>query len=172
MRELDRVIVNVNSGEILQSAYSGDVVKITKKASMDYLSTRAVISGGNFFKGYVAELRLVLPTLSQGEKSLLFSIAPYVTYYSCHLQWSNGKDITVSSIVRISGFSKKTVLKLLGLLVSKDILYHGKNSRNYQWFVNPWIFSRGNEMNKVLKAMFKNYYIRVHKCRWKDLGDF
>jgi hypothetical protein len=57
-------------------------------------------------------------------------------------------------------------------LLKKDIIYRGKNSENNQWFVNPWLFSRGSTINKVLKTMFQNYHIRTKGCRWKDLGDF
>ena len=56
-------------------------------------------------------------------------------------------------------------------LIEKDILYKGRNSRNVQYFANPWLFCKGNRINKVLKTMFKNYEIRtMDKTKWKDWG--
>ena len=167
---MERAVVDTRTGEVLTK--DGDRVRIIRKETVDYLSDKADWTTGGFFKGYVGELRKILPTLSQSEKSLLMSVAPYVSYFDCHLEYSNGKDVDINGIVRITGYTKKTVIGILKSLVDKDILYRGKNSQNYQWFVNPWLFNRGSTINKVLKAMFKNYYIHTKGCRWKDLGDF
>ena len=164
---LERAVVDINTGEILNNP--GDRVRIVRKESVDYLQNNADWTDNQFFKGHVNELRLVLPTLSKAKKSLLMSISPYISYYDCHLQWSNGKDLDISAIVRISGYSRKSVIEILRSLVDKDIMYRGKNSASYQWFVNPWLFSRGQTINKVLMTMFKNYYIMSKKCRWKNL---
>ena len=73
--------------------------------------------------------------------------------------------------MEISGISKGKISSVINGLVEKDILYKGKNSRNVQYFVNPWLFCKGNRINKVLKTMFKNYEIRtMDKTKWKDLG--
>jgi hypothetical protein len=167
---MQRAVIDMKTGEVLNRP--NDSVRIIRKESMDAFESKADWRGEQFFKGYTNELRKVLPTLSQSEKALLFSIAPYVSYFDCHLQWSNGKDITLDGIVRISGYSRKTTIKVLNDLLKKDIIYRGKNSENNQWFVNPWLFSRGSTINKVLKTMFQNYHIRTKGCRWKDLGDF
>ena len=72
--------------------------------------------------------------------------------------------------MEISGISKGKISSVINGLVEKDILYKGKNSRNVQYFVNPWLFCKGNRINKVLKTMFKNYEIRtMDKTKWKDL---
>jgi hypothetical protein len=165
---MGRAVVSTDTGEVLSDIRDGDRLRIIRKESIDSFKSREEW-GEQFFKGYVAELRHVLPTLEQSEKSLLLSIAPYVSYFDCHLEYPNGRDMTFSGIVEATGYSKKTVIGILRSLVDKDIMYRGHNSKNNQWFVNPWLFSRGNTINKVLKAMFKNYYIRTKKCRWKDL---
>lgn len=155
----------------MQTAKDGDRVKVTRKESIDHLKNRKRWNDQLFTKGYINELRKVLPTLEPREKAFLMSIQPYISYFDCHLQYSNGKDIAIKNLVAITGYSRKTVIAILGSLVEKDILYRGKNSKNYQWFVNPWLFSRGKEINKVLKTMFQNYYIHMFGCKWKDLGD-
>jgi hypothetical protein len=168
------VVVSLNTGEVLNR--EGDTVRIIRKESKEAykkLQDNPVEPWNySFFKGNVDELRKVLPLLDKNEKSLLMSISPYISYRDCHLQWSNGKDIDVDAMSRISGYCKKTVNEILKSLKKKDIVYHGENSKSFQWFVNPWLFSRGSTINVVLKTMFKNYYIHTKGCKWKDLGDY
>lgn len=123
----------------------------------------------HYAKTNTDELRLLLPKLSKNEKIVILSILPYVGYDDCILKYSNGKELNVESISKISGLSISTVEDVVESLRHKDILYKGKNSRNVQYFVNPWICSRGNRINKVLKTMFKNYKIRTLGVRWREL---
>lgn len=118
------------------------------------------------------ELKLVLPELSQNEKSFLLCISVYISYEDCHLQFTNGFDIGTEDLVKITGFSRSVVYELVESLIKKDIIYRGKNSVTRQYFVNPWLFHKGNRVNKVLKTMFKNYRIRtLDNKKWKDLKD-
>ena len=98
--------------------------------------------------------------LSQAEKAFLFSILPYISYEDCHLQYGNGIDIGTEDLIDITKLSRPLVYQTVKSLISKDILYKGRNSKNRQYFVNPWLFCKGNRINKVLKTMFKNYHIR------------
>lgn len=107
------------------------------------------------------------------EKAFLFSIAPYVGYEDCCLKYpSNGIELKFETLVDISGISRSKLSTVIASLVGKDILYKGKNSKTTQYFVNPWLFCKGNRINKVLKTMFKNYQIQVKDgTRWKDLEE-
>ena len=98
-----------------------------------------------FYKGNIAEIRAIMKELDTYEKAFLYSIAPFVSYEDCCL--------------------KETIKSL----IDKYILYKGKNSKNTQYFVNPWLFCKGNRINKVLKTMFKNYKIRTLGVRWREL---
>jgi hypothetical protein len=74
-------------------------------------------------------------------------------------------------LVEITGLSRGAVYDAINSLIRKDIIYKGRNSKNRQYFVNPWLFCKGNRINKVLKTMFKNYRIRVlGGVKWKDAG--
>lgn len=123
----------------------------------------------HYSKTNTDELKLLLPELNKNEKIVIFSILPYVGYDDCLLRHTNGKELNIESISKISGLSVSTVEDVVVSLRYKDILYKGKNSRNVQYFINPWICSRGNRINKVLKTMFKNYKIRTLGVRWKGL---
>ena len=118
------------------------------------------------------ELRLLLPELSKNERIVLFSLLPYVGYDDCLLKHMNGKELNIEGISKISSLSVSTVEKVVESLRHRDILYKGKNSRNVQYFINPWICSRGSKLSKVLKTMFQNYKIRMFDgIMWKDLKE-
>ena len=116
------------------------------------------------------ELRLLLLELNKNERIVLFSLLPYVGYDDCLLKHMNGKELNIEGISKISGLSVSTVEKVVESLRYKDILYKGKNSRNVQYFINPWICSRGSKLSKVLKRMFQNYEVQSFGgIKWKDL---
>lgn len=171
-------VVSKESGEITTDIYEGDKI-VRQNSSKSY---KKIITGTdgvinyekwnleNFYKANSPEIRLLLKDLSQAEKAFLFSIAPYISFDDCHLQYANGVDIGTEDLVKITSFSRSLTYQTITALINKDILYKGKNSTNRQFFVNPWLFCKGNRINKVLKTMFKNYKIRVLQGkRWKDL---
>jgi|GEM_PF-1302784 len=180
------LVVEANTGEITSELYPGD--RIVRKTSVESYKKNIKKNEKNdnneeiefiywntksFYKVNVAELRLWLDDLSQAEKAFLFSIAPYISFDDCHLQYGNGVDIGTEDLIKITQMSRGLVYKTISSLIEKDILYKGKNSKNRQYFVNPWLFCKGNRINKVLKTMFKNYKIRSKgNIEWKDLKDF
>lgn len=122
-----------------------------------------------YVKSYTEELKLILPELNTIEKALFLSVLPYVAYLSCCIQDKDGRDIGLNEMERISGMTKKTVIKALQGLIEKDILYRGKNSKSLQIFANPWLVASGASINKTLKTMFKNYVIRSKgNMKWQD----
>lgn len=127
----------------------------------------------HFYRGNIEEICKVMKDLDVYEKAFLFSIAPYVGYEDCCLKYpSNGIELKFETLVDISGISRGKLSSVINSLVEKDIIYKGKNSNTIQYFVNPWLFCKGNRINKVLKTMFKNYQIQVFDgTKWKDLKE-
>ena len=124
----------------------------------------------NFYKGYTHEIRRIMDKLDIYERAFLFSVATYVGYDDCCLKFDNGNELTFDKMVEISGMSKGKLSTIIQQLLKKDILYKGKNSKTIQYFVNPWIFCKGNRINKVLKQIFRNYEIQSENGKkWKDL---
>lgn len=165
-------IVNTGTGEIENEIRVGDRHKITRRESIEYLSQFQEWRIEQFYKGHIEEIRKLMKELSTNEKAFLFSVAIYVGYEDCCLKYSNGKDITTEDLVKITGLGRSTLFETIKSLAKKDIIYRGKNSKNRQYFVNPWLFCKGNRINKVLRTMFKNYKVRVRGgMAWKDLKD-
>jgi len=126
----------------------------------------------NFYKGNIEELRKNMKSLDVYEKAFLFSIVPYIGYEDCCLKYDNGIELKFDTLIEISGISKGKLSQVINSLVEKDILYKGKNSNMTQYFVNPWLFCKGNRINKVLKTMFKNYKIQIRNGKeWKELEE-
>lgn len=168
MGDIRGIIIDPDTG--LQTGYIAEGDKIIRKASMDYLNNTDEWRIESFVKGHTAELKKWMDDLSSLDKAFLFSVAPYISYDDCHLQHLNGNDITTSDLIDVVSLDKTRLHQVINSLISKDILYKGKNSKNRQYFVNPWLFCKGNRINRVLKTMFKNYRIRVlGGVRWCDL---
>ena len=163
-------VINFETGELEDGVRDGDVIKITRKESIEYLSQYQGWKIEHFYKGHTDEIRKLIKELSASEKAFLFSVAPYVGYDDCCVKYTNGEDITTTDLVDLTGLGKTCLHQTIKSLIKKDILYKGKNSKNRQYFINPWLFCKGKRINKVLKTMFKNYRVRVYGgTKWKDI---
>ena len=163
-------IVDAGTGEIKNTVRSGDKLKIVRKESIEYLAQFQDWKIEHFYKGHIDEMRKLIQELSMPEKAFLFSIAVYVGYEDCCLKFPNGSDISTKELLELTDLGKTCFHETLKSLIKKDILYKGKNSKSRQYFINPWLFCKGNRINKVLKTMFKNYKIRVcGNIPWKHL---
>jgi hypothetical protein len=182
-KEVKAHVVNKETGEITTEIYDGDSIlrKESKEAHKKFenakneskkVSETLVWSMTNFMKMNTVEVRLWMDELSQAEKAFLFSIVPCVSFDDCHLQTHSGEDIGTEDLIKIANMSRGLLYETIKSLTQKDIIYRGKNSKNRQYFVNPWLFCKGNRINKVLKTMFKNYHIKILGGKqWKDVKE-
>lgn len=172
-------VISSDTGEQMNDIFPGDQIvrRESSESYKKYVKSKSEKEKSyqrwdldNFYRANISELTLLLEELSQSEKAFLFSISPYISFEDCHLMYHNNVDIGTEELVKITRMSRTTVYKIIDSLISKDILYKGMNSKTRQYFVNPWIFSKGSRINKVLKTMFGNYEIRIlGNKKWKDL---
>ncbi len=175
-------VIDPNTKELKNYINKGD--KIVRQSSIEsFKALKAKQSDGvcmdwnmrNFYKSNTEELKLILKELTQNERSLLLSMTPYIIFENNSLQIGKGEelhDIGTEELVDISGMSRSVVYETIKSLIDKDVIYKGKNSKNAQYYINPWLFCKGNRINTVLKNMFKNYKIRSQgNILWKDLND-
>jgi hypothetical protein len=106
------------------------------------------------FIDYMPQLGLVL---SGGALAIAFRLSEYICYGSNLIARRGGNAITNADIQEMMGYSEKTVTRLMQELVDNMILYRGRTGRSYQYFANPYLFSRGTVINSTLAAMFKDY---------------
>lgn len=163
-------VINTETGEIKHELQPGD--RILKAQSIEKLKSIEEFKVDNFSKLNNDELQLILPELSKEEKAMLLTLFGYVRYETGLIQYKNGRDIAYKDIMKLCSLSESAVFRIIDSLVAKDLLYRGKNSKNVQFFLNPWLISKGNVISKVLKDMFKNYKIRSKdNVMWKNLEE-
>ena len=167
---MGRIAIIKETGEVITELERGD--RILRKKSVEYLSSIKVWKVDHFYKGHLPEIKKWMKELSPTEKAILFTISPYVGYEDCCLKHDNGNMLTFGEIIELSCLSRGAVSLAMNGLIEKDILYRGKNSKERQYFMNPWLFCKGNRVNVVLKTMFKNYRIRVcQNTKWGNLPE-
>ena len=168
MKSKTATVVSVD-GECIAEMFEGD--RIVRKKSIDYLNMTQEWNMESFIKGHIGEMRKIMGELDTHEKAFMFSIMTYIGYEDCCLKYDNGNELAFDEIVAISGLSRGKASEVINSLIKKDVLYKGKNSsKNRQYFVNPWLFCKGNRINKVLATMFSNYRIRIlDNKQWKTI---
>jgi hypothetical protein len=155
-------MVNTKTGEILypETVYrsANEVIKICEAKNNNMTEKRIPWkTKDKFIKLYVDNLREIISELTGTETMVTMFIIPYIDYYSNMLKSSSGFPISNSDIVKISGFSEKYVSEIMDSLVTKRIFSRNRIGRGYQYFANPFIFTKGNRINATLFDMFKNY---------------
>jgi hypothetical protein len=162
------LVVNPDTGEIINEINAGD--RLLRKTSVEYLNNTQDWKMENFFKGHTGEIGNWIKDLSVNERAFLFSIVPHIGYEDCCIKYSNGRPLGTEDLVKVTYMPRSTVYEVLVSLTKKDILYRGKNSKERQFFINPWLFCKGSRINKVIRTMFRNYRIRVlGGVKWKNL---
>ena len=151
--------------------------RIMRKNSIDYYKSMKEVDSEkyevwdiqHFYKGNINEIKAQMENLDLYERAFLFSVIPYISYDDCCLKWSNNKCIDLNGLSKVTDLGKKLNSVISGLR-RKDIIYVGCNSKELQYFMNPWLFYRGNKINVVLKTMFKNYRIKImNNSKWGDI---
>ncbi|MFV0515788.1 MAG: hypothetical protein ACK5MV_00110 [Aminipila sp.] len=162
-----RCIVN-QDGVIEAELQEGD--RIVRKKSVEFLESKMTVHYDNYGTYNADELKLVLKELDKNEKVILMSLLPYVQFSTCLICHVNGRGIGTEDMIDITGLGRNLVYDTLNSLVKKDIVYRGKNSREVQYFMNPFIARKGKMVDKVLATMFRNYHVRSLGCKVKNLG--
>lgn len=151
---MTRYVVDEN-GVIVGELGEGD--RIIRAKSMEQFGDKERTIYKSFCVLNVEEYMLVMKELDKNSKLVLSQLVPYVQYTTCLLAFQSGKPITSGDMTTVTGLSRHTVENALNVLLSKDILYKGRNSREVQWYINPYIVHRGRLTSKVLQTMFRNY---------------
>lgn len=180
------MIIDKDTGEILEEYDSSEVRIIGKKQIDSCKSTNGgsikkeeeesrkegISMRNTFIKNNHLELRAVKEELDLYERSVLTSMMDYIEYWSNCVVINEEGFTTVDDIARISKVSWRKALDVLKSLTEKRLIakvISGKRNR-YQYYINPWIATRGNVVNATLKSMFGEYPVRTKgMIKWKDL---
>lgn len=173
-------------GEIIDETKEGRYVKLDKgdrvvrRKSLEYLKNRGKYSKTDrryiniladvFTKVNLEEFKLILIELNVYEKAFLLSIIPYVGYEDCVLKRRNGAVLDIDDFVKLSGISRAKIYEVIFSLGNKYIIYKKKVNKKTKYYINPWLFSRGDKLDENLKEMFGKYEIRCRSMKtWNNL---
>jgi hypothetical protein len=115
-----------------------------------------------FIKVFPKEIAEIAPSLSGTEIIIVMLLMNCMSYADGLLRkGGKGKPVTMEYIERLTGYSRKTVIKSMANLVRKKVYFYGRTGRKetdpYQFYVNPYIFFKGKYINPTLVSMFKDY---------------
>jgi hypothetical protein len=130
---------------------------ISQQSKFENERTIAWKTKDKFVKLYVDNLKEVVSELTGSETFIVMNVVSYIDYYSNMLKSNDGLPISSNDIGILTGYSEKHISELMDSLVTKRIFARNRVGRNYQYFANPFIFTKGNRINATLYAMFKNY---------------
>lgn len=158
MEEEGRVVsimFSPETGEKLGEMYEGD--RILRKRSREYLkSTIELLPDEPYTKTYHRVMFAVSQGLTGSELQMAYSLLPFLSYESGMLKHQNGQPLNRQYIADYTGLSIKTVDKILQGLKEKQVIGRNVVGREVQYYMNPWIFMRGQRINRTLYDMFKN----------------
>lgn len=114
--------------------------------------------GRPFVKVFIDYMPQLALRLSGGALAIVLRLTEYINYDSGLVtKHSGGSPLTNNDIQTIMWYSNKTIVKLMGELVDKKVFFRGRTGHCYQYYANPYLFTRGKTINKTLKSMFKDY---------------
>ena len=151
-------IIDITTGEVINEIREGDKVKITRKESLKHISNNVEINDKErFIKFYTSILKdLREEKLTQAEFTIVTVCLEHLSYLSGAVKYeNNGEFLTPQDFEKITGLSERTIIRSINRLVSLKILHKGKTGKDYQLFVNPFIFMKGAEVNRTLYDMFR-----------------
>jgi len=166
LKRLDngKIIDDITGEEIIEELVfrrKNEIIKVHKVKEKRIEPVEEKIkwkTGEHFVKLYVDNIGAVVSSLTGTEAWIAMLLAQYIKPIS-NMVAINGNPISNSDISHMSGYSEKHIINLMDSLVTKRIFSRNRIGRSYQYFANPFIFTRGNLINSTLYDMFKNYRV-------------
>ncbi len=169
MNHIRSLIIDKGTGEVLDQIMDGDKVRITRQSKVAFLEDTISIPFSCFAKLNTEEIMLLGQELSKTDFLFLVSISHYVGYYDNCIKDRRGNPMTIEEIARHLGISRSVAYRNVENLMKESILCKAKTSE-FQLFVCPLIYCKGNRTNKVLQTMFRNYRVRSKgNVKWQRL---
>lgn len=152
MSRIHRKIIDIREedGEICNeysTAYDDNKVRINKSKT--------------FIKVFTGELMKMRLKMSSTDIIVSTILMHFISFESGMLTKTGKNDerypLVNKDIHGITGLSDKVVMKTMNKLVKIGVYARTKHKRSFKYFANPYIFMKGNSINKTLKDMFKEY---------------
>lgn len=151
----NKAIVDRNTGEIVDYLKEGDSIR--RKETTEYLNSTVSLDNKKPFVKTFPEIRNFAKGIGATSLAISLVLQTYVSYTSNLVSYDNGKPIMNEDIMEIMGYSNPTITKCMNELVLNKVFARVTVGHYYQYYANPYIFCKGNRINKTLEDMFKSY---------------
>lgn len=170
--EIASYVVDANTGEITDTFMYGDSYKKSTKENtekaLEFLAQKDNYvdfnTGVSFVKLYDDVLEELSEHLTNAEFNFTIRLAKHVSFKDCVLRSNgnpNGKVLDAKDLAVLMNMDPSTVRRLISSLIKKGVLGRhitGCKDDPTQKFkaitCNPYIFTRGNKMNKTALSLF------------------
>lgn len=165
-KEIRQVIVDTLTGEVVNDIRVGDRFSITRSSQLEHLSKQyaneSFIPDAKFIKVFIDPLHELKKALTSAELTFLIDLIGYISYESGILQYANGNSLSRSDISDITNVEMRWVDTLLASLIKKQVLGKHRTGKSVCFTANPYLFCRGQKVNKTLKKLYE-------KSKWATL---
>ena len=170
--EIASYVVDANTGEITDTFMYGDSYKKStkenKEKAREFLAQKDNYvdfnTGVSFVKLYDDVLEELSEHLTNAEFNFTIRLAKHVSFKDCVLRSNgnpNGKVLDAKNLAVLMNMDPSTVRRLISSLIKKGVLGRhitGCKDDPTQKFkaitCNPYIFTRGNKVNKTALSLF------------------
>lgn len=177
---MSKVIIDTDTGEILDEIRAGDKFKITREKSIRYLRSVGITPDGNvnirknrkYYFCLEDGFNMLCEVLSGNEIVFFMRMIKYLEYNTGKLSYSNGRKITPSKLVDAIGVPKSSVYRLLNKLSSKNVIKVVESDGKSVIYINPFVCFKGSYIKESLYNMFKDTDFNTYKINEIKLYDF
>jgi hypothetical protein len=152
---MDRIIINADTGEIIDRINLGD--RIVRKKSIDaMLSFESIPKEETFTKLYQSVIpHLVECELTAAELILFLHLAVNLRYQSNVAKYRNGKLITRANLAADLKMCDKTVRRCIYRLIKNGLIVEANTIDGKVFIVNPYLVMVGDKVNKTVFDLFR-----------------
>lgn len=127
-----------------------------------YDDSKVVINQNkNFIKVFTDELMKIRKKMNSTDIIVSTILMHFISYESGMLTKTGKNDerypLVNKDIEHITGLSDKVIVKTMKKLVDVGVYARAKHKRSFKYFANPYVFMKGNSINKTLRDMFKEF---------------
>lgn len=147
-------IVDLDTGERIKDAY--------RKKREDAVPLKGVV----FTKLSISGAKRMVEVLTPTEIAMVIGLAPYVSYTDCCIRvGGRGEVMSAQDIAKALEMDDAKVYRLIKSLEEKGVMGHhvtGSILKGYEgkvkkvYTVNPYIYCRGEKVNKVVYDFYEN----------------
>lgn len=164
----ERVLIDSSTGELLNEYYQGDQLSVRRKEQQDYINTRIIDFNREktFVKIYDEVVPLLEKYLTLPEFKFAICLTPHVSFEDCIIRKTmdrRSKILSIKELAEIHEYKYDYAKKLMSSLQHKGVVgKHESGNILYEdvpnqivFTVNPYIYFRGNDINKTIYGFYE-----------------